>query len=396
MSNLPQDRLVEASVDRRCTRTLGVFVLFVLIIVFLGCTRAEQAGVQGTPSDELVVGFSYFQDTMLPLVAEWEGWYEAEGLNVRLVALDWAAIPAAIGSGEVDLAIGNICAVIGAYAQMPDLRYVYGFNTFDNGFALMVRPGAGWTFVHEFEQEGLSHEEAIKRTAAQLEGTTVVTTSGTDMEQGVAAAAESAGLRLAEDVQILDFDPDEGLAAFLGGEGDAFIGGIPQRLRAQQEGMQELLTGTDLGPAPINGYLATESVYEARKQEVLALIRLWFKTVQFVEHDPEIAGRLVDELNANSGGNFSIDDFWRFFNNIEHYQRDPLAVQQEIIDKAGTNHWRARWDSCNHYFTDVVDSQSDLHIPAPVPYTASLIERVQSELGARFGYRIIYYPESVF
>ena len=69
------------------------------------------------------------------------------------------------------------------------------------------------------------------------------------MEQGVAAAATRGGLDFKRDVKVIYLEPDQGLAAFLNGTGDAYIGGIPQRTRAGKEGMVEMLTGIDLGPA---------------------------------------------------------------------------------------------------------------------------------------------------
>lgn len=355
-----------------------------LLPFLLSCDRSRGAA---SNQEQLTVGFSYFQDTMLPLVAEWNNWYEEEGLNVRLVALDWAAIPAALANGDVDVAIGNICAVVGAHHRIPQLRYVYGFNTFDNGFALLVRPTGNWRYVEDFTSRGVAREAALDSVAAQLRGRTVVTTSGTDMEQGVAAAAARAGLRFGEDVRIIDLDPDEGLAAFLAGQGDAYIGGIPQRLRATQEGARPLLVGRDLGPAEINGYIALEGTFRERSEEIQKLLGIWFRTVQAIESDSSLARRIVTELNRNSGGNFTVADFWRFFNNIEHYPPHPQAVQADILGQSGGNYWRRRWDSCNSYFSQIVPPNSPQRIPAPVPYTASMIDTVQTLLLQRYGTR---------
>src|ERR1044071_7188909 len=208
-----------------------------------------------TPNPSLVhvrYGISPFQDTLVPIVGREKGWYREEGLDVEFTVLDWNEVLDSISSGKIDVAINNISSVISVHERNPQIIYWYGFNPFDNGFALMIRPDGKLKTLQQFEIEVGDHERAVQMTAAQLKGKTVVTTGNTDMEQGVAAAARRGGLDFKKDMRIIDLNPDEGLAAFLRGEGDAYIGGIPQRTRAGKEGMVEMLTGADLGPPPIN------------------------------------------------------------------------------------------------------------------------------------------------
>ena len=73
--------------------------------------------------------------------------------------------------------------------------------------------------------------------------------------------------------KIINLNPDEGLASFLTGQGDAFIGGIPQRTRASKEGMIEMLTGADLGPAPINGMVTTKKYAQENPDILLKLLK---------------------------------------------------------------------------------------------------------------------------
>jgi hypothetical protein len=171
------------------------------------------------------------------------------------------------------------------------------------------------------------------------------------MEQGVAAAVRRAGLDFKEDVKIINLNPDEGLAAFLSGDGDAYIGGIPQRTRATKEGMIEMLTGSDIGPAPINGLVSTKSYVENNEEVILKLLEVWFKIVNYVNTNPDEAGNIIiDILNANSAGKITLADFKRFWNNYEHYPSSPLEIEKEILSPTGKNYWKLRWDDCNTYF----------------------------------------------
>jgi ABC-type nitrate/sulfonate/bicarbonate transport system substrate-binding protein len=328
------------------------------------------------------LGISPFQDTLLPVIGEKKGWYEEEGLSVELKVLGWTEVQEALSSGSVDVAINNISSVVSTHNKNPELVYVYGFNTFDDGFALMIRPNSDLKPLSHFIKEYPNRTEAIKATARQLKGREVVTTSNTDMEQGVAAAARRGGLDFAKDIKIIDLNPDEGLAAFLTGKGDAFIGGIPQRTRAKKEGMVEMLTGSDLGPAPINGFVSTKTFAREHRDELLKLLKVWFRIVNYVDGNIDEGGTIiVNELNARSGANFTLDDFKTFWNKIEHYPPNPEAIEQDILSPNGRNYWKARWDDCNTYFFEVAK-----RIPRPVdPDGVFIMPDIQQAYVNRYG-----------
>jgi NitT/TauT family transport system substrate-binding protein len=311
-----------------------------------------------TPSIAVVrYGVSPFQDTLVPMFGQTKGWYAEEGLDVQFRILGWTEVQEALSSranDRIDVGINNISSIIATHERNPQLIYAYGFNTFDNGFALMVRPDGPLKPLDDFLRQGLARDEAIRAAARQLKGKKVITTSNTDMEQGVAAAARRGGLDFKNDIKIINLPPDEGLAAFLSGQGDAYIGGIPQRTRAEKEGMLKLLTGADLGPAPINGLVTTKDYYNGNREILAKLLKVWFRSVQYIDANlDEGASVLVGILNKNSSANFTTDDFKRFWNKLEHYPPTPEAIQAEILSPQGRNYWRAQWDDCNDYFLNV-------------------------------------------
>ncbi len=353
-------------------------ILLVLLSVFYGCNHQAKK-----ESNKVVFGISPFQDTFLPIIGDIKGWYKEEGLDVEFKILGWTEIQEALSSkatNRIDIGINNISSVVATYNNNPELVYLYGFNTFDNGFALMIRPDGKIKPLSYFLSQGYNRPDAIKLTAQQLKGKKVVTTSNTDMEQGVAAAARKGGLSFKDDIEIINLNPDEGLAAFLTdtkGEYAAYIGGIPQRTRAGKEGMIEMLTGIDLGPAPINGIVSTKEFYKNHKNEVTKILKVWFKIVNYVENNKdEAASIIVKKLNETSSANFTVEDFKKFWNNYEHYPLSPSQVDEEILSETGRNYWKARWDDCNNYFFEIAKT-----IPKPVkPEDAFYMFEVQKLL----------------
>jgi NitT/TauT family transport system substrate-binding protein len=367
-------------------RTLRIRIATFACFLICGVAALSTTGCEGARAPAAAVhvrfGVSPFQDTYLPMVGEAKGWYKEEGVDVEFSTLGWTEVMEALSAGKIDVGINNISSVVATHNRNPQIIYWYGLNPFDNGFALMVRPNGKLKTVAQIEKEVGNHEKAVQLAAAQLKGKTVVTTGKTDMEQGVAAAARRGGLDFRNDIRIIDLNPDEGLAAFLRGEGDAYIGGIPQRTRAGKEGMVEMLTGADLGPPPINGFVTTKDFATKHEAELLKLLHVWFRIVRANDVNIDDGGTfIVNKLNAQSGAQFTLEDYKKFWNNYEHYPSGPDEVEQLILSPTGRNYWRARWDDCNQYFFQITHT-----IPQPVdPNDAFWMERAQKAYVAAYG-----------
>jgi NitT/TauT family transport system substrate-binding protein len=364
-------------------RRVTTYCLLLVCAVAIACSKkTANPGAPSRPLQVVRFGISPFQDTLLPIVGKERGWYAAEGLDVRFSQLGWTEVMEALSAGKIDLAINNDSAVVATHNKNPNIVYYYGLNPFDNGFALMVRPHGPMRTLSEILQTAPDRAEAVRRTAAQLKGRTVITTSRTDMEQGVAAAAVRGGLDFKRDIKIIDLNPDEGLAAFLRGDGDAYIGGIPQRTRAGKEGMVEMLTGADLGPPPVNGFVTTKTYAAAHEKELLSLLHVWFRTVKHMNaHMDEDAPIIISAINRASGAQFTMADFKKFWNNYEHYPESPREVEQTLLNPQSPNYWRARWDDCNRYFVDIANL-----IPKPVPAEdACVFPAVHAKYVQRYG-----------
>jgi len=349
----------------------------IVAIIISGCAKKQ---VESNAEKKIVFGVSPFPDTMMPMLGKIKGWYKEEGLDVEFKILGWTEVQEALSSNsdnKIDIGINNISSVIATHSKNPELIYYYGFNTFDNGFAFMIRADGKIKPLRYYIDKGLSRKEAIVECAKQLKGKIVITTGNTDMEQGVSAFSRKGGLDFEKDIKIIDINPDEGLAAFLQGTGDAYIGGIPQRTKAASEGMIEMITGSDLGPAPINGIVTTKKFAAEHEEALLKILKVWFKIVNYTDGNlDEVSKIMTDELNKNTAAGVSSQQFKIFWNNYEHYPISPKAVDDDILSQNGKNYWKNRWDDCNLYFYNIKHS-----IDAPVdPKDAFYMISVQEKL----------------
>jgi len=358
------------------------------IAISVGCTGFFLACRPTAPSPQTTLtkvrfGISPFQDTLVPIVGQGKNWYIDEGLDVEFSFLGWTEVMEALSAGHVDVAVNNIYAVVADHPQNPNLIYYYGFNPFDRGAALMIRPDGRMKTIDQIMKEYPDRATAIRMTALQLKNKTVITTGNSDMEQSVMAAARKAGLVPQKDFKIIDLDPDNGLAAFIRGEGDAYLGGVPQRTEAEKRGMLEMLTGLDLGPPPINGLVTTKQYAEAHQDELLRILHVWFKTVNYIDSNlDDGASIIVKQMRAN-GSDFTNEDFKKYWNNYESYPSSPQEVQQLILDPNGKNYWKAQWDDCNFYLQDITG-----RITQPVKAEdAFWMERAQKAYTDKYGWQ---------
>jgi hypothetical protein len=202
------------------------------------------------------------------------------------------------------------------------------------------------------------------------------------MEQALAFAARRGGLAFKRDLKILDLSPDDGLAAFLAGKGDAYIGGLSQRIRAAKEGMIVMLGGTDLGPSPITGFVTTRRFARDNRETVLKLIKVWFRIVNYVNSNIDEGGALIaDELKSRSETPLTLDEFKRSWNNAEHFPASAADVEADILSPLGRNYWKSRWISCNYYYVKIVGSISQ-QVPPDNIFIMPEIHRAYVE---RFG-----------
>jgi len=340
---------------------------------FTSTARAQQP-------TKISIGISPFQDTLLPIVGQEKGWFKEEGLDVQFKTLAWNAIAPAVASGAIDVAVYNTTGVVAVYSKQPDMVFWYPWNIFTQGAALMGRPGIGLKSVSDFEKEGKSHEEAVKAVASQLRGKTVVTTMGSDMGKAVVVMTASNGVPR-DAFKIIDMDPDQGLAAFLSGTGDAYLGGIPQRTRLNKEGYLTLASGPDVAPVPLNGWVTTKPFATKNQDALLKLQNVMFRIIRYTNANQDETAKLItDRLNSETGAKMTTDEFKRFWNDIETYPKGPAEVARDILAPTGFAYWKRTWDNDNAYFTEI-----DKLIPQRVPYDAFWGDQVQQRYAALYG-----------
>jgi NitT/TauT family transport system substrate-binding protein len=355
-----------------------------LLAVLSGCSSSAESQQTGDGLTKVTIAISPFQDTYLPIIGQEMGWFEEVGLDVTLKSLAWNALMPAVISGDVDMAVNNTTGVVSVANSAPEVVYAYGWNPFTEGSALMVRPDTIES-VDDLEKTLGSREEARTAAIKQLEGKTIVTTLSTDMGKQINDALESVGMSAAN-VTLIDMDPDAGLAAFLSGTGDAYLGGIPQRAKALDEGMVIALSGPDLAAPPINGIVTTRDFVTNNEDSLLAFINVMHRIVRYCDAETVACGTTItNRLNEETAAGLTLQGFESYWQKLELYAGDAAASESMILKEDGVAYWKTTWDSDNAYLVGTnaipAEVQSDSNFLMPDVWKAYVAKYGTSETG---------------
>ena len=333
---------------------------------------------------KVVYGISPYQDTILPIVAQEKGWYAEEGLNADLRVLAWGDVMFALAGGAVDVAIQNFNSFQAAYPNIrkggKEVVFWHPLFVF-KGAAIVVRPDSGLKTLSDIRKTEPDPQKAVGEATRQLRGKTIIATQGTEMEQLVLRALEVGGLAR-EDVRLIHAQPDEGLSAFLRGEGDAYSGGVTEQLKAYKEGNVQLLSAADVGLVVIDGLVTTREFAENHPDVLYKLLRLWYRTVQFIDADVEKNSQIIiDYLNKKASYQFDVQDYKYTWTTTEYFPATPKLARETWLNPESLYYWKRSWAANNEYL------KRENKIPDAVPYDAFWMERTAAEYERRYGDR---------
>lgn len=243
--------------------------LLVLSIAFLGCPARQEAS-KAPLKIGLVTWIGYG-----PLyVAQEKGLFKQEGVSVQLQKIEGdVERRAAIASGQLDGIALTLDAMVVLRAHEIPLKTVMAIDASSGG-------------------DGIVAMNAIK-TIADLKGKQVAFPTGLPSHFLLYSALKKYGLQMS-DVKPVVMDADQAGAAFASGKIDAAVTWEPWLSKAKEVGHGHVLANSKEFPATIEDVLFMRSdVIEKRPQDVQALIRAWYKAVEFVEKNPAEAKSIM-------------------------------------------------------------------------------------------------------
>ncbi|MBS1881945.1 MAG: ABC transporter substrate-binding protein [Actinobacteria bacterium] len=314
-----------------------------------GSTGGESTGSETVSSSE---GGETQSVTLgvLPFL-DYQPWYVAHelGLDKELgYDLQFKQFPLepnevqAMVRGEVQIGQGAIGSVIPLLPERPDLRVFLNLTQF-KGFAFVVRKGA-YENYEEFAKELGNEKAARTATMKQFEGQDVVTIESS-FKATIAAALEEAGLTYS-DIKVTNFSESAAAAiAFIRGEGDIFMGGLPETVKLVKEHPEEyeILIGAEhMGPPGLwfSNAFVTESYLKENREQLLALTAIWYRTMRYLKEDKaKTYPILAAELNKASSGELSTAEIENLVPDFTYFPTSEEA-KEKIYTPSSPSYWK--------------------------------------------------------
>jgi ABC-type nitrate/sulfonate/bicarbonate transport system substrate-binding protein len=263
------------------TPLLGAF-LAATIIGTPALAQSPAAGTVEIPEASVVLGNYPVFDLGPFIAAEHWGYLDELGLTLEhRVFPDERTGLAALAAGTSQLQLMGLVSLAGVAPTFPEFRNVFLPEVF-MGFAPLVRPDGGMKTFEQMSQEIEDPAEAKQATCAQVQGKTWLMQLGASHEPVLDAVLECAGLTR-NDLTVVDIGPAEGATAFLRGEGDIYLGDVPNRFRLEEEGMLPLISAFDLGPKAQDfvAIVANQPWIEdqANEDTLMRLMAAWYRAL---------------------------------------------------------------------------------------------------------------------
>jgi transcriptional regulator with XRE-family HTH domain len=291
--------------------------------------HADSSFDLGIWQPDVMCGYSGFQDAALAS-------FVAESLRIGSELAGWRKIPELLAGQRLSFAIHNASALQTNVKLVFCLPPLYTFR----GYMIFVskRHLGKYQSVVDASGEAKLADLPDEKKAKILRWAKIATETNTDFEVAVFKALTQVGLDPNNDVVIQDFDSEQGYEALLKNEVDAFCGGLNHAYALQKHGYSPLFEPAQIGLEAANGIVTTQEVFEEHWELLELFALLWFRNLELLKTKVEGGGNehflelLVRDLNYNTLGRMSVQDFRDSFDHQDFYTR-PDQWQRETFDK---------------------------------------------------------------
>lgn len=263
------------------------------VLVTLGCQPTSEAEPETTTIDDtsppIRFGYSSWPGWWPLYIAEQEGLFEKNGVNVELVWFDgYLESINALAAGQLD---GNALTLNDTLSIAADAV---------NGTVIVA------VTDNSAGNDKIIVSEEIQ-TVDDLVGKSVAVGQGDVTDFLLTLALTDAGYSR-DDVQMVNLSEGAAVSAFVSGSTDAVSIFAPFWLTAlEREGSHELISSAAFPGAIPDLLVMSQTLVDERPDDVQAFVNTWFETLAFMEANPERA----DELLAERAG-VTLEEFELF------------------------------------------------------------------------------------
>lgn len=269
-----------------------LLAFFCTVLITVSCAQESATGPEDGSAPALinetpiVMGYSSWAGWWPWAIAEEEGLFEKNGVNVDLTWFDgYLASMEALAAGQLDANCQTLNDTISfaADAVNGEVAVVVNDNSAGNDKVVVA--------------EGID-------TIADLTGKTVVLEEGVVGDFLLTLALEEAG-KSRDDVEIKNLETGAAATAFAAGQADVFAGWVPfWETALSREGSKEVTSSANFPGAIPDLLVVTQTLIDEQPAVVQALVNTWFDILAFMDENSDRANEIMAQRASVSDEDF--------------------------------------------------------------------------------------------
>lgn len=243
-------------------------------------TALSVAGVAALPlpaAAEVKVGVSDWTGWVAWYVAQEKGFFKKHGADVKLVWFaNYSDSIAALSTGQLDANSQTWSDTMGPLAKGQPLKAILVNDNSAGNDALMVSPKV--------------------KSFADLKGKSIALEQYSISHFVLANALAKNGLKPG-DVKIVNLSAGDAAAAFMTGRVEAAVVWNPWVSQIEKSGKgRALFTSKDMPGLIPDLLVAQDKAIQAKRKDLVGMIRAWFDTVDFIAKQPDEAVKIMSKV----------------------------------------------------------------------------------------------------
>lgn len=289
-------------------RNQAIVVIVIAAIAIAGAAVLWRVQRPEAPGGRVLrVAIAPYQDLAMLVNAAALGEYEKRGVRLELVTMAWEEILTSVASAgpTVDVGFGSYVEYLTKFAKLNQGRsdpivYFQPLYVYKGGGFIALRPE-----VAPFSAADLGSSEKI----ARLRDLRIGAQKESLYDMLIYSVAARGGLS-PSDLKVFDTPMNDGLLALEAGSLDISAAGLTQVTEAEKRGGGLVISMEDAGFADITGFICRKSTLDDRREDLEALVQMWFASVDFVMSDlKRNSSRSLAYLRANAATQYSFEEY---------------------------------------------------------------------------------------
>ncbi len=318
-------------------------------------------------SDAIRLGISPYQDLAMIVNAQPLGLEEKFGTQLELVTMAWEDIlPAVASAGRaIDMGFGGYIEYITKYENInadsaDPILFLYPAYAFKGGTFISYNAA-----VPKLDRAIL--KDARSEDVRRWLGFRIGAQRGSVYEMMLFHLATTHDIDFAR-INIVDTPLDQGFLAAEQGSLDIATAGLTQLTEAERRGARAVLTMDDLGFADLTGFIVKRSVYEARRNDVENVVRMWFDCVAYVFADIDRnSTHSLAYLDRNASTRYTLGEYKSALTQ-EYFPTTLAEARAQLIDHSG----QFSADIIGHAAVEYLIEKGTIRRPIPLPQFPSI------------------------